>query len=138
MHCNSAMETFSSKFEEFISGGSLAQEVNDISDSVPYVAALDCRESIGVSPQFSQGTWRGKGRWRKLEAVEDLVTKSGEAWQCRQCGKHGKTGSQIRLHAERHIEGLSFECKLCEKTFKSRSSLAGHKQNKHKKNKQSS
>ena len=92
MHCNRAMETFSSKFEEFISGGSLAQEVSDISDSVPYVAALDCRESIGVSPQFSQGTWRGKGRWRQLEAVEDLVTRHEErggvavstVWQTRQ------------------------------------------------------
>ena len=88
MHCNRAMETFSSKFDEFISGGSLAQEVSDISDSVPYVAALDCRESIGVSPQFSQGTWRGKGRWRKLEAVEDLEERGGVAvsavWQTRQ------------------------------------------------------
>ena len=66
------------------------------------------------------------------QAVDELVTKDGDIWVCKTCGKTTKTSGQIRLHAEMHIEGLSFPCLLCDSTFRSRKSLCDHKYHKHK------
>ena len=65
------------------------------------------------------------------QAVDELVTKDGDIWVCKTCGKTTKTSGQIRLHAEMHIEGLSFPCLLCDSTFRSRKSLCDHKYHKH-------
>ena len=65
------------------------------------------------------------------EVIEDLIIKDGEIWLCKQCGKTAKTRASIGLHAETHIEGISFDCKLCDKIFRSRNSLAFHKSKKH-------
>ena len=67
-------------------------------------------------------------------AVDDLVEKTENGWMCKPCGKisTSKTSSDIRRHAEIHIEGLSFECQLCDKTFRSRSLLNNHKNKQHK------
>ena len=71
------------------------------------------------------------GRWgtgKRLSAVEDLLVKNEEGmWQCKPCGKTAKNSGEIRLHAERHIDGLTFECNLCGRSFRSRASLAQHK-----------
>ena len=66
-------------------------------------------------------------------AVDDLVEKTEDGWRCKACGKisTSKTTSDIRRHAEMHIEGLSFDCQLCDKTFRSRQNLAKHKQFNH-------
>ena len=66
------------------------------------------------------------------QAVDEIVTKDGDIWLCKTCGKTTKTSGQIRLHAEIHIEGLSFPCLLCDSTFRSRKSLCDHKYHKHK------
>ena len=64
-------------------------------------------------------------------AVDDLVEKTDDGWRCKACGKTSKKTSDIRRHAEMHIEGLSFDCQLCDKTFRSRQILADHKKNNH-------
>ena len=67
-------------------------------------------------------------------AVDELVTKVEDGWACKSCGKttKGTSSSQIRKHAELHIEGLSFPCHLCGQTFRSRNNLAYHKVHTHK------
>ena len=65
-------------------------------------------------------------------AVDDLVEKTDDGWRCKACGKTTKT-LDIRRHAEMHIEGLSFDCQHCDKTFRSRQILADHKRNNHRK-----
>ena len=67
-------------------------------------------------------------------AVDELVLKIENGYQCKACGKtSNKTStSDIRRHAETHIEGLSFECPICQKSLKSRSLLAVHKNQNHK------
>ena len=64
-------------------------------------------------------------------AVDDLVEKTDDGWRCKACGKTSKKTSDIRRHSEMHIEGLSFDCQLCDKTFRSRQILADHKKNNH-------
>ena len=67
-------------------------------------------------------------------AVDDLIIKeSDNCWVCSVCNKSSKTNSDMRRHAEVHIEGLSFPCQLCGDTFRSRTKLVNHKQTKHRK-----
>ena len=63
-------------------------------------------------------------------AVDDLVEKTENGYTCKACGKTMKT-LDIRRHAEIHIEGLSYDCQLCDKTFRSRMALANHRQDIH-------
>ena len=76
-------------------------------------------------------TWSvGGTQEMKLAAANDLVLKVDEGvYQCKQCGRTGKNSGEVKLHAERHIEGLVFPCPIpnCERTFNSRASLAQHK-----------
>ena len=65
-------------------------------------------------------------------AVDEIVYKEGDLWFCKSCNKSAKTSGQIRLHAELHIEGLSFPCLLCGYSFRSRQKLAHHKRSHHK------
>ena len=67
-------------------------------------------------------------------AVDELVEKTEAGWRCKQCGKISKSNisSDIRRHAEIHIEGLSFNCQHCEKTFRSRDLLKAHRYRHHK------
>ena len=71
-------------------------------------------------------------------AVDELVEKTGEGYKCKACGKisSSKTSSDIRRHAEIHIEGLAFDCQLCGQTFRCRNNLKSHiiYHHKHKKN----
>ena len=64
-------------------------------------------------------------------AVSELVEKTDEGWSCKQCGKMTKTNTDIRKHAEIHIDGLSFDCQLCHKTFRSKRALKAHKETHH-------
>ena len=67
-------------------------------------------------------------------AVDDLIIKeSDNCWVCSVCNRSSKTNSDMRRHAEVHIEGLSFPCQLCGDTFRSRRLLVNHKQTKHRK-----
>ena len=64
-------------------------------------------------------------------AVDDIVEKTENGWICKACGKTMKMPSDIRRHAEIHIEGLSYQCPLCDKTFRQRALLKSHKVAKH-------
>ena len=50
-------------------------------------------------------------------AVDEIVQKIENGHKCKQCGKTGNS-SDIRRHAEIHIEGLAFQCQLCSKSFR--------------------
>ena len=67
-------------------------------------------------------------------AVDQLVEKTENGWVCKACGKTSTktSSSDIRRHAETHIDGLAFDCPLCGKTFRSRKILSNHKFAEHK------
>ena len=60
-------------------------------------------------------------------AVDEIVMKVGMSWVCKTCNKTAKRSSEIRRHAEIHIEGLSFPCQPCGKSFRSRMFLNDHR-----------
>merc|ERR1712243_125651 len=60
-------------------------------------------------------------------AVNELILKCFDGWKCKECGKTCTTKSQIGLHVEIHIQGLSYSCKICNETYNNRMLLAQHK-----------
>ena len=63
-----------------------------------------------------------------LEQINALVFKDdNKIWTCKACGKQSAKSCDIRKHSEIHIEGLSFQCPNCDKSFRTRVSLSSHK-----------
>ena len=64
------------------------------------------------------------------ELVKQYLEKCPDGYRCTFCGKicTGKASKlDARRHIETHIDGLSYECSMCNKTFRSSSSLRNHK-----------
>merc|ERR1712179_870734 len=58
--------------------------------------------------------------------IMQMIEKSDGIWNCTVCGKTGAHLGSIKEHAERHIEGMSHGCHICNKSFPSRPSLRIH------------
>ena len=66
---------------------------------------------------------------------QNIIKNLDGTYSCQICGKHsGRKIQHCRNHIETHLEGLSFNCPLCGKTFRSRHSLAVHKSSYHRHN----
>ena len=72
---------------------------------------------------------------RRLDDKSRCQTKSGSRGQyvCKLCGKTSNLSRNLKNHIETHMEGLEFQCKLCEKKCKTRAMLAMHVSKYHKK-----
>ena len=57
--------------------------------------------------------------------VEEILTQNDRLLTCSVCGKTGTDKGNMKRHAETHIDGMTYPCELCGKTF--RSSNAFHK-----------
>jgi len=73
---------------------------------------------------------------QKIE--EYLVRAEDGTYSCGVCGKAGENTrnrrQHMKNHVETHMEGLSFPCQSCDKTFRSRHALACHKSKYHTRN----
>ena len=58
--------------------------------------------------------------------LDELIEKEGSQYRCKPCGKMSSRKYHAYEHAETHMEGLSFNCQMCDKTFRSRSSYRKH------------
>ena len=62
------------------------------------------------------------------EKMKELYQKIDGVWTCTACDYSTTTNSSnIRMHVERHIDGLSYSCNLCQQDFRSRAILNRHK-----------
>ena len=55
-----------------------------------------------------------------------LYQKVDGEWNCIACEYNTNDGSNIRKHVEKHIVGLSYACKFCNREFRTRSNLYSH------------
>ena len=63
---------------------------------------------------------------------ETFVKQPDGKFQCNPCGRISRDKTNAKEHAEVHVEGLSFPCQFCDKTFRSRPAFRMHIQRNHK------
>ena len=63
------------------------------------------------------------------QKLQEFIEKDEDGtFSCKLCGKSGvKCKRNLKNHIETHMQGLSFPCQYCGKTFRSRNSLNIHK-----------
>merc|ERR1719347_1600704 len=58
------------------------------------------------------------------ETIASMLVKLPDGmWSCVQCGKTSKLRKDVGRHVETHIQGVSYPCNLCGKTYRSVNSL---------------
>ena len=64
--------------------------------------------------------------------IEENINRDVDGmFKCNICPKVNRNKGHMREHVESHIDGLSFPCHHCDKTFRSRNSLRKHSYVKH-------
>ena len=61
---------------------------------------------------------------------ENIIINEDGSVSCKICGKKSNEKQKmhyLRQHMETHIEGKSFSCPVCQKSFRSKNSLSNHK-----------
>ena len=82
--------------------------------------------SINMSEKFSL-------KWIDAKIAEKMLKENDGTFSCLLCGKSGvKHKGDMKKHVETHLEGLSFPCQHCGKTFRSRNALHIHNTRQHK------
>ena len=66
------------------------------------------------------------------EIIQENLVKEDGGYRCKICNSSKRDKTDIVRHIETHIEGLSYACTECHKTFRSRNSLQNHKSTYHK------
>ena len=66
------------------------------------------------------------------EAIQEHLGREDGVYCCRVCNYRSKDKTRVTNHIETHIEGLSYSCSVCQKTFRSKDCLRKHKSNVHK------
>ena len=61
------------------------------------------------------------------EKIKELHQKMDGMWTCMVCDYTSKFSTSVRKHVEKHIDGLSYSCNLCNKEFRFVNSLNSHK-----------
>jgi len=73
----------------------------------------------------------GRTKSKLGEQISHIIEKHEDGWKCKVCDKTAPSNSEIRKHAEGHIEGITLDCKRCGKTFSNRTNLSQHISNIH-------
>ena len=61
------------------------------------------------------------------EKTKELHQRIDGMWNCMVCDYTSTKKDNVRKHVEKHMEGLSYSCELCNKEFRSMNTLNSHK-----------
>ena len=89
------------------------------------------KEDLPVVAIKRQYTKREEPVKEVAEAINNLIIWENEAYTCKTCGKGDKRLQNMKKHVEIHIDGISYDCPLCDKTFRSKNSFNFHKYRRH-------
>ena len=76
--------------------------------------------------ETTEGKIQMKGNSYLDLQILEIIEKCDGLWKCKVCGKSVHQKRQMQNHAERHIEGMSHICHICNKSFSTRPSLRSH------------
>ena len=96
-----------------------------ISEKQSMDVSVDCNDdSVNKTNYFTMDADVDEQIQSFLKRAKNSEGKIG--CQCSECNKYSKTKSNMRMHVETHLEGLSFACKYCGKVCKTRNSRNKH------------
>ena len=87
------------------------------------------RSRGSFSAMFNAGSMTLEEVERK---INELYQKINGVWSCLACEYTAKSGSNMRRHTEKHIDGLSYNCNLCDKVFNLKKNFYAHMYKGHK------
>ena len=123
---NKVSPVVESKSKSSIAGGSYLKQ--DEENSIePFLQEAAFQEETTVATIDSPIVKRASNL-----NYDEYITKCEVGWNCNFCGITKTTKTNINLHVEVHIDGLSFPCKFCSMSFRSRNILNLHKNRVHK------
>ena len=61
------------------------------------------------------------------EKIKELHQKINGVWTCMVCDYTSSKSTNVRKHVEKHMDGLSYSCDLCNREFRLINSLNSHK-----------
>ena len=61
------------------------------------------------------------------EKTKELHQRIDGVWTCMVCDYTSTKRDNVRKHVEKHMDGLSYSCDLCDKEFRSNNTLNSHK-----------
>merc|ERR1719222_1444621 len=90
---------------------------------------IESVQTVALTSHFSGGLIQELDR--TVKSMMKKNNQKGTTWKngfcCNVCGKEGQS-MNVQHHIEsNHLEGISLPCNLCEKTYRSRTSLQNHK-----------
>ena len=117
------------------------QEVSSVDQQTPPARKQRTkqRKSVGVKEELSSSVVSVDLDNSSTEVTKQMILENVEfrddgSAVCNICAKtaQGKRAREIMTqHMETHIEGISFSCENCGKSFRSKNSLRSHKSQKH-------
>ena len=121
----------------------LTQEPNDYTEERLSEQTYEGKPSTPIDLPVSKNISLNNTDNNEVESMieNNLEQLEGGNFRCKICGKDssGMTKTQknhlkgnMKNHVETHIEGLSYSCQLCGKTFRSKNSFSSHKSIYHK------
>ena len=87
--------------------------------------------------QQLQNQWKLHLQSQNFETLSLIDRMSDGNFKCKVCGKMSTEKvlrfrlPNMRRHVEIHMEGLTYSCSVCNKTFRSKNALSTHKSVKH-------
>ena len=102
-------------------------ELTDVSNCISSKVKTEKQETKKVILQ-SEGL-DAQELGKKLDELF-TVDNSG-IYTCKYCSRASNKKSNMREHAEVHVDGLSFSCDICSKSYRSHSALRRHNGRKH-------
>ena len=84
--------------------------------------------SITLDQKAEQPVYIGSDTTAKIDSN---IVKHSDGFSCTRCEYSSKRKNHMREHVERHIEGLEYPCKFCDKNFKTSNSLRNHNYRSH-------
>ena len=76
------------------------------------------KESINLQDNLNFTEFDGK--------VSEFVLKTESGWICGECSYFNTHKGHVQEHAEFHIDGFSFKCQYCYKTFSKKRAVRRH------------
>ena len=86
----------------------------------------------GAISKMEEGNHELRANNEISHQINQIIEKNDGVWRCKVCGKTTTLNGNIRRHAELHIEGISYICHICNKTFTNKNSRNVHTYREHK------